>query len=196
MKNKKVVSPPAGGENVQTDAMLVKLAEEGSNKAFDTLMLRRQTHVQHFLHVLLHDSEMEHDAAQDVWLSLLQDIRSHRYKEQESFIEFLNTITFREALKARRRKKFFVEGEQPEQRSATNIEEEYITKERRSMVQSELGKMDPHAAAIYRMKVLEDLEYKEIAAALEMTVGGASSSLCKTVAKLKKRFLPPSKGGL
>jgi|SRR6185436_249094 len=99
----------------QSDQYLLTEIQNGNNIAFDLLMQRHSAHLAIYLHTLLHNSEWEHDALQNLWMKVLFVFRNHQYHENGHFLKWLNTLAYNSAMRILRIEKHYIhKGELPE----------------------------------------------------------------------------------
>lgn len=75
-----------------TDDELVRLYEQGTDKAFDMLLQRNQEQIFSYITFLLHGQGVADDIFQDTFVRAIMAIRDHRYRAEGTFSSWLMCI--------------------------------------------------------------------------------------------------------
>ncbi len=78
--------------NQLTDDELVKLYENGNNKAFETLLLRNKTKAYTYIFLIVRNRELAEDIFQETFIKAIATIQQGRYVESGKFLAWINRI--------------------------------------------------------------------------------------------------------
>ena len=78
--------------NQLTDDELVKLYEEGHNKAFEILLMRYKSKVYSYIFLIVRNRELTEDIFQDTFIKAIATIQQGRYVESGKFLGWVNRI--------------------------------------------------------------------------------------------------------
>ena len=76
------------------DKELVKLYENGNNKAFEVLLFRYHTKVYQHIFFIVRNHELSKDIFQDAFLKAIITIRQGKYSESGKFLAWVNRIAY------------------------------------------------------------------------------------------------------
>jgi RNA polymerase sigma-70 factor (ECF subfamily) len=173
------------------DAELIRQAREGNNKAYDVLMLRYAQRVSDFMRRRVNDKKLEEDLVQDSWMTALTEIREGRYNEQDTFWTWFRHILNNKIIDHARRDKLFIhhaEGivQNYKARYTRNAADEDI--EFNELVDTITQEMHEPMRSVTRMRLKDGSLYREIAAALHITIDAVGVSWCRAKKVLEKRL--------
>ncbi len=170
-----------------SDAALAAKAATNDD-AIEALMHRHGRGVKKYLHTLLRDADDEDDAFQDLQEYVLTAFRKQRYIENGLFRKWINTVAFHIAILIKKRNK----------RQCRFIDcDEELTKTDEPLPLSDalkkipdceelLKKLPLSRRIVMRMRAIEQISFKEIAAKLGIKVGAATSIYYKAKMQLRK----------
>jgi RNA polymerase sigma-70 factor (ECF subfamily) len=75
-----------------TDNQLVRSFQEGNNKALEILIERYKTKIFTSIHILVKDRYLAEDLFQDVFIKIIDTLRSKRYNEEGKFLPWAMRI--------------------------------------------------------------------------------------------------------
>jgi len=75
-----------------TDAILIRMFQRGSNRAFYIIVNRHKTNLAKYAHLLLHNTELEKDVMQQVWKEVIEKLQHKKYNETGNFKEWMQGI--------------------------------------------------------------------------------------------------------
>lgn len=78
--------------NPATDNQLVRLFQEGNNKALEVLIDRYKDRIFTSIHILVKDRYLAEDLFQDVFIKIIDTLRSKRYNEEGKFLPWAMRI--------------------------------------------------------------------------------------------------------
>lgn len=78
--------------NQATDNQLVKSFQEGSNSALEVLVNRHKDKIFTSINILVKDKYLAEDLFQDVFIKIIDTLRSHRYNEEGKFLPWAMRI--------------------------------------------------------------------------------------------------------
>jgi RNA polymerase sigma-70 factor (ECF subfamily) len=176
--------------------------QAGDDSAFDRIVLEYQRSVQHFLYRYLHDRHRTEDLTQEVFIRVYRSRR--RYTPSAGFRTWLFTIATRLALNEirgiRRRRRVFSEREEgssqeggeiweaaPERREPGPLER-LEHEELDEVIARLIEELPENQRAAVLLSRLEELPYRDIAAALGVTVTAVKSLLLRARETLRLRL--------
>jgi len=78
--------------NLATDNQLVHAFQDGNNKALEVLIDRYQEKIFTSIHILVKDRYLAEDLFQDVFIKIIDTLRSNRYNEEGKFLPWAMRI--------------------------------------------------------------------------------------------------------
>ncbi len=185
----------------QTDASdldLVKRCQDGDAEAFDELVTRYRTRVFGMIYNMVHSEQDAWDLAQDSFIKAWKSIA--RFRGKSSFYTWVYRIVMNVTIDWLRKKQ--VRGAGLEFDDAVQLREvdpasktlpraEALPHERmerreiRGRIDQAIAQLSPEHRAVILMKETEDMQYHEIAEALECSIGTVMSRLFYARKKLQ-----------
>jgi RNA polymerase sigma-70 factor (ECF subfamily) len=185
----------------QTDASdldLVKRCQDGDAGAFDELVTRYRTRVFGMIYNMVHNEQDAWDLAQDSFVKAWRSIE--RFRGKSSFYTWVYRIVMNVTIYWLRKKQ--VRGAGLEFDDAVQLREvdpasktlpraEALPHERmerreiRARIDQAISQLSPEHRAVILMKETEDMQYHEIAEALECSIGTVMSRLFYARKKLQ-----------
>jgi RNA polymerase sigma-70 factor (ECF subfamily) len=179
-----------------TDDQLLKLnLNEKDNKVLSVLYERYFAMVYRFSVKMSRDSELSQDLTQDVFCKAFSNLDSFKLKGENSFKNFLFTITRNEYINYYKKNKRFVRGYIKDNLEETDLflqpssEENFLIEERDLLVRNKIDSLKSLSKRIINLRYFQEKSYKEIAEELEMPLGTVQSKLFFIHKDLKKEFL-------
>ena len=162
----------------QRDDELMRLACEGSARAFNDLVRAYERRVRAFCSCLLKDNEQARDAAQETFLKVWGS--RNTYQPRGQFREMLMTIARNECRARRRRSwlrgilglRFELNGE-----VSDSVEVGVLENERDALVQRALRQLPEKFAVPLTLRFVEGLDYASIARVIGRTESAARSRI-------------------
>ncbi len=179
------------GADSSTDGRLVKLAVEGDREAFARLFERYRERVYRIAYGWCFDSQTALDLVQDVFVKVYRSL--DRFREEASFWTWLCRIAINRCLdfvrKKERTKEMPVEDPQEYYRAADEAAESPVEElelsELKGALTGAIDSLSPEARSAFILRFFDNLSYKEIAAALDCSIGTVMSRLFYARQKLR-----------
>jgi RNA polymerase sigma-70 factor (ECF subfamily) len=187
--------PRAGAERSDqgsaADARLVELAAGGDAGAFEELFGRYRERVYRIAYGWCFDAQLALDLVQDVFIRAFRSLG--RFRSEASVWTWLCRIAINRCLdyvrKKERTKEISVEAPEdvaahPQQNHADPADAAQLQELKHALARA-IGNLSPEARAAFTLRFFENLSYKEIAAALDCSVGTVMSRLFYARQKLR-----------
>lgn len=185
------------GSNSEEDALITGL-REGSERAYEALILRYQQPVYNLVSRLMTDPGDACDVVQEVFLKIFRNVG--HFRGGSSLKTWIYRIAVNEAHNHRR---WFSRHQRPEIGFAANEEtpglheenfadpgrspfELASNEETRLLVEDALADLNPKFRAAVVLRDIEDLSYEEIASVLEVSLGTVKSRILRGRESLRK----------
>ena len=167
-----------------TDALLVRRAIEGDERALRGLWSQYAPRVDAVIRRLVGDPDDAADVAQEVWIQIFRALPGFRGDAQ--FGTWIHRIAVNRTLNALRRSRRMHLMETPiEENSATTTpddEQPFL----RASIREAAARLAPGARAVFVLHDIEGYTHEEIATALGITAGGSKSQLFKARMRMRK----------
>jgi RNA polymerase sigma-70 factor, ECF subfamily len=177
---------------------LVKQCQAGQTEAFDQLVTRYRTRVFAMIYNMVHNEQDAWDLAQDSFLKAWKSIK--RFQGKSSFYTWIYRIVMNVTIDWLRKKQ--VKGTGAEFDDAIQLKEidpasrtvpkaDALPHERmeqneiRARIDAAIAQLSPEHRAVILMKETEDMQYHEIAEALDCSIGTVMSRLFYARKKLQ-----------
>jgi RNA polymerase sigma-70 factor, ECF subfamily len=179
---------------VDPDRALVEAAAGGSREAFDELVRRHQAAVITLARVLTGGRGDPEDLAQDVFVRAWRNLRS--FRGESTFRTWLHRVAINVIRTSQSRQgrlmRLFVsrdrEESPPEQKSGEEPAD--ATLARRQLIERALATLSEELRVAVTLRDLQGMDYKEIAAALDVPIGTVESRIFRAREKLKPLLAP------
>ncbi|HEY8649961.1 MAG TPA: sigma-70 family RNA polymerase sigma factor [Chthoniobacterales bacterium] len=177
---------------------LVKHSQAGNTEAFDQLVTRYRTRVFGMIYNMVHNEQDAWDLAQDSFVKAWKSIG--RFRGQSSFYTWIYRIIMNVTIDWLRKKQVKGAGAEfddaiqlreinPASRTVPKAEalphEQMEQREIRQRIDAAIAQLTPEHRAVILMKEIEDMQYHEIAEALECSIGTVMSRLFYARKKLQ-----------
>ncbi len=155
-----------------TDTELVKLYENGNNKAFEVLLYRYQEKVYNHIFLIVRQRELTEDIFQDTFFKAIINLKQGNYVESGKFLPWINRIAHNLIIDHFRRQKnennISVDAAEYDVLNNSNlyeqsIEENMINEQILSDVVRLIYFLPENQQEVVRMRIFQDLSFKEIA---------------------------------
>ncbi len=172
---------------------------EGDREAFRELVVRYQSRILSTIYRMIHDPEMSRDLAQEVFVKAYTKLSS--YDARYPFKVWITRIaTYHTIDYLRRRKPEFPVLQDPLNPARPSVidtasskdltpDERIWRKERAGIISRALQNLDPKLRAVVVLRHYEDLNYDEIADALNIPLGTVKNRLFRAREKLQELIL-------
>jgi RNA polymerase sigma-70 factor (ECF subfamily) len=180
------------------DQDLVQLCQKGDAEAFDQLVGRYRTRVFGMIYNMVHNEQDAWDLAQDSFLKAWKSIA--RFRGQSSFYTWIYRIVMNVTIDWLRKKQVKGSGAEfndevqlreidPASRTVPKADalphEHMVHGEIRARIDQAIAQLSPEHRAVILMKEIEDMQYHEIAEALDCSIGTVMSRLFYARKKLQ-----------
>jgi RNA polymerase sigma-70 factor, ECF subfamily len=173
------------------DMALVRALREGSEQAYETLLLRFQQPVYNLALRLLNDPSDASDVVQEVFLKVFRNVM--HFRGQSSLKTWIFRIAINEARNQRRwffrhrRKEVGLEEEQEDARGCAGILADagpspfdyVLDQEQQVLVEQALARINPTFKPAVVLRDITDLSYEEIAEILQVSLGTVKSRIMR-----------------
>lgn len=155
-----------------TDTELVKLYENGNNKAFEVLLYRYQEKVYNHIFLIVRQRELTEDIFQDTFFKAIINLKQGNYVESGKFLPWINRIAHNLIIDHFRRQKnennISVDAAEYDVLNNSNlyersIEENMINEQILSDVVRLIYFLPETQQEVVRMRIFQELSFKEIA---------------------------------
>ncbi len=187
---------PAEADVSEVD--LVKHSQAGNTEAFDQLVTRYRTRVFGMIYNMVHNEQDAWDLTQDSFVKAWKSIG--RFRGQSSFYTWIYRIIMNVTIDWLRKKQVKGAGVEfddaiqlreinPASRTVPKADalphERMEQREIRQRIDAAIAQLTPEHRAVILMKEIEDMQYHEIAEALECSIGTVMSRLFYARKKLQ-----------
>jgi len=173
------------------DAVLVRALREGSESAYETLLLRFQQPVYNLALRLLNDPSDASDVVQEVFLKIFRNVG--HFRGQSSLKTWVFRITINEAHNQRRwffrhrNREVGIEDETDDSRSRAEVLADagqspfdYVfDQEKQALIEAALARINPTFRSAVVLRDITDLSYEEIAEVLQVSLGTVKSRILR-----------------
>ncbi len=165
-----------------TDDELVKLYEEGHNKAFEILLMRYKSKVYSYIFLIVRNRELTEDIFQDTFIKAIATIQQGRYVESGKFLGWVNRIAHNLIIDHFRREKnentFSADGVDYDivnnaKLSEKSVEDTISNEQVLTDVVKLIEYLPDSQQEVVRMRFFEDLSFKEIADKTDVSINTA-----------------------
>jgi RNA polymerase sigma-70 factor, ECF subfamily len=167
-----------------TDALLVRRAIDGDERALRSLWSQYAPRVDAVVRRLVGDPDHAADVAQEVWIQIFRALPGFRGDSQ--FGTWAHRIAVNRTLNALRRTKRMQALETGIEESTASTPPEDERPFLRASIEAATARLAPGARAVFVLHDVEGYTHEEIAKTLGITAGGSKSQLFKARAKLRR----------
>lgn len=156
-------------DSADSDALLLQAVSRGDLGSFGKIVDRNQDWAWRLAYRFIGDENEAADLVQDAFIRLLDS--AGRYRPEAAFRTFFHRIITRICLDRAKKKKplyFDTVPESPDQHP--DIADGFLRRETEARVREALDALAPNQRMAIVLRYYEDLNYQEIAAALEITI--------------------------
>ncbi|HPQ42312.1 MAG TPA: sigma-70 family RNA polymerase sigma factor [bacterium] len=186
-------------ERLKTDdQIIIRRCLDGDREAFREIVIRYQSRVLSTIYRMIRDSEMARDLAQEVFVKAYTKLST--YDPRYSFkVWILRIATYHTIDHLRRRRPEFPVTREPDDDRPTPIDRAHSRapspdemvwrQEQADMVAQAVNRLDPKLRAVVILRHYEDLNYDEIAEALDIPMGTVKNRLYRARERLQQLIL-------
>ena len=174
------------------DRALVDAAAAGSREAFDELVRRHQTAMMTLVRVLAAERGDADDLAQEVFVRAWKSLRS--FRGESTFRTWLHRVAINVVRTSQSRRGRFLRlfastgDDTPEPESAEEPVDASLA--RRQIIDRALAALPDDLRVAVTLRDLQGLDYKEIAAALDVPIGTVESRIFRARQRLRPLLAP------
>jgi RNA polymerase sigma-70 factor (ECF subfamily) len=170
-----------------SDAALVRMFKRGSNSAFEILLKRYDKHLRKYMRTLLHNTQDEKDAMQQVWIYVVEHLRTAKYAEQGHFAQWLNTIVFRTARSFYKKQKPEAVAEIIDRADEHTLDENYqlVYEKQVALLKMNIDKLNSRQRILVQLHIFEEKTFPEIAKQHHATADTLRKDFARAMQKLR-----------
>src|SRR5262245_51606709 len=190
--------PERSNRSVDADGALVEAAASGSREAFDELVRRHQAAIVTLVRALTGGRGDADDLAQEVFVRAWRSLRG--FRGESAFRTWLHRVAINVVRTSQTRQtrllRIFVpfggmrEEDSPPPEAVDTDEPIDAALARRQIVERALARLPDELRIAVTLRDLQGLDYKEIAAALDVPVGTVESRIFRARQRLKPLLAP------
>ncbi|MCX7696786.1 MAG: sigma-70 family RNA polymerase sigma factor [Bacteroidales bacterium] len=181
-----------------SDDALIELFQSGNHKAFEILFKRYKPKVYSYLLSITKNRELALDMLQDVFFKVIETLKKNSYQHQGKFAHWLMRITHNLVMDHFRSISLHYETSvlQTEDESydindiirdnSMNIDQIISKQESYEQIRELLKLLPPEQQEIVRMRIYEEMSFKEIAATLNISINTALGRMRYALINLRK----------
>lgn len=165
-----------------SDDMLISLFQEGHNEAFDELLLRYKDKLYNYIFMIVQNREVTEDVFQDTFTRVIIQIKSKRYNEKGRFQGFLFRLAHNLVVDIYRQEQtaqfispteagydIFNDKDLCDQSLEDRVSYNQVLRDIRRLILF----LPENQQEIIRMRFYEDMSFKDIAEALNISINTA-----------------------
>ena len=177
-----------------TDGELICAYRKGQDRAFETLLNRYQQGVFSKIHFVVRDEEIANDLFQDVWIKVVQILKTGRYVEEGKFGPWIMRIAHNAAIDhfRRNRKRRMVRPTDEFDifdtlsNDAPSAEDRLVEDEILSELRQLIPSLPEEQQQVIQMRLTHNLSFKEIAEETEVSINTALGRMRYALINLRK----------
>ena len=177
-----------------SDSELIRAYRGGDEQAFEILLTRHQERVYTKIHFIVRDSDLANDLFQDTFIKVLGLLKAGKYIEEGKFLPWILRIAHNMAIDHFRRNKKMKMVRSREDfdvfsildTGETHIEDKLVTDQINSDVRDLIEHLPEDQQAVVRMRMYQDLSFKEIAESTGVSINTALGRMRYAVINLRK----------
>ena len=177
-----------------SDSELIRAYRGGDEQAFEILLTRHQERVYTKIHFIVRDSDLANDLFQDTFIKVLGLLKAGKYIEEGKFLPWILRISHNMAIDHFRRNKKMKMVRSREDfdvfsildTGETHIEDQLVADQINSDVRDLIDHLPQDQQAVVRMRMYQDLSFKEIAESTGVSINTALGRMRYAVINLRK----------
>ena len=177
-----------------TDRELIRAYRNGEDRAFETLLNRYQQGVFTKIHFVVRDEEIANDLFQDVWIKVVQTLKTGRYVEEGKFGPWVMRIAHNSAIDhfRRNRKRRMVRPTdefdifETLSHDAPSIEDRLVEDEIMAELRQLIPALPEEQQQVVHMRLTHNLSFKEIAEETDVSINTALGRMRYALINLRK----------
>ena len=176
------------------DATLVQYYKSGNEQALEVLIKRHQAKIFGFIFSKLDDVELTNDIFQDTFIKVINTLKSGKYNEEGKFISWVMRIAHNLIMDHYRREKRIMVQNDTEQTpfftflkdDSDTVEEALINNQIIDDLQLLILELPEDQQEVIRMRLYQDLSFKEIAEATDVSINTALGRMRYAIINLRR----------
>jgi RNA polymerase sigma-70 factor (ECF subfamily) len=184
--------------SVLDDRILIQLYKEGNEDAFKQLLFRHKDVIFRFIKLKVKDVDLANDIFQDVFIKVINTIKSGVYNEEGKFLPWVMRIAHNliiDHFRRTARVKYVSESSSLKEdfnvfstlsSENKNIEEQITTKELLDQMVSLVDYLPDSQKKILNMRIFQDMSFKEIAEIENISINTALGRMRYAVLNIRK----------
>ena len=177
-----------------SDSELIRAYRGGDEQAFEILLTRHQDRVYTKIHFIVRDSDLANDLFQDTFIKVLGLLKTGKYIEEGKFLPWILRIAHNMAIDHFRRNKKMKMVRSREDfdvfsildTGETHIEDKLVADQINSDVRDLIEHLPEDQQAVVRMRMYQDLSFREIAESTGVSINTALGRMRYAVINLRK----------
>ena len=177
-----------------TDRELIRAYRKGEDRAFETLLNRYQQGVFTKIHFVVRDEEIANDLFQDVWIKVVQILKTGRYVEEGKFGPWVMRIAHNAAIDhfRRNRKRRMVRPTdefdifETLSQDAPSVEDRLVEDEIMAELRQLIPALPEEQQQVVHMRLTHNLSFKEIAEETDVSINTALGRMRYALINLRK----------
>ena len=178
----------------RTDRELIRAYRNGEDRAFETLLNRYQQGVFTKIHFVVRDEEIANDLFQDVWIKVVQILKTGRYVEEGKFGPWVMRIAHNAAIDhfRRNRKRRMVRPTDEFDifdtlsNDAPSVEDRLVQEEILQELRLLIPSLPEEQQQVVQMRLEHNLSFKEIAEETDVSINTALGRMRYALINLRK----------
>ena len=178
----------------RTDRELIRAYRNGEDRAFETLLNRHQQGVFTKIHFVVRDEEIANDLFQDVWIKVVQILKTGRYVEEGKFGPWVMRIAHNAAIDhfRRNRKRRMVRPTDEFDifdtlsNDAPSAEDRLVQEEILQELRQLIPSLPEEQQQVVQMRLEHNLSFKEIAEETDVSINTALGRMRYALINLRK----------
>ena len=178
----------------RTDRELIRAYRNGEDRAFETLLNRYQQGVFTKIHFVVRDEEIANDLFQDVWIKVVQILKTGRYVEEGKFGPWVMRIAHNAAIDhfRRNRKRRMVRPTDEFDifdtlsNDTPSVEDRLVQEEILQELRQLIPSLPEEQQQVVKMRLEHNLSFKEIAEETDVSINTALGRMRYALINLRK----------
>jgi RNA polymerase sigma-70 factor (ECF subfamily) len=184
--------------SVQDDRILIQLYKEGNEDAFKQLLFRHKDKIFRFIKLKVKDVDLANDIFQDVFIKVVNTIKSGTYNEEGKFLPWVMRIAHNLIIDHFRRNTRYKHVSESSSlkddfnvfstlsSENKNIEEQITTKELLDQMVTLVDYLPHSQKKILNMRIFQDMSFKEIADIENISINTALGRMRYAILNIRK----------
>jgi RNA polymerase sigma-70 factor (ECF subfamily) len=184
--------------SVQDDRILIQLYKEGNEDAFKQLLFRHKDKIFRFIKLKVKDVDLANDIFQDVFIKVVNTIKSGTYNEEGKFLPWVMRIAHNLIIDHFRRNTRYKHVSESSSlkddfnvfstlsSENKNIEEQITTKELLDQMVTLVDYLPHSQKKILNMRIFQDMSFKEIAEIENISINTALGRMRYAILNIRK----------